>query len=355
TIDASISKADAAGNVGVAADAGAYTVDITAVPAVPAPAPAALGNIPPPVTQVTLPPPAPLPATPPTAGSATSGTGLPAIGTPPATGGLTDAGLGMPVDPGVAPSNLGVSRPGSAAPGDAASAIAAINALPATAAGPVAEGLRGFPVAWVSAADAALNAQSSAFGVTEHRLFVFHGIPNNQLEHNGPSELRIPSDAFAHTDPVAVVLLEARLADGRPLPDWLKFDRMQGTLSGEPPEGLAGELDIEVIARDTEGREARTAFKLSIEAIRTAEKGAAPAERNIELGLDVDQKEAEKARLAAERAAAEARSGAAKPGDGKARPQGAAGFSEQLRGAKAARDLLVDRVAKSSDPARRTQ
>jgi len=149
------------------------------------------------------------------------------------------------------------------------------------------------------------------------------------------------------------VVLEAHLADGRPLPEWLKFDRLQGTLSGEPPAGVAGELEIEVIARDTEGREARTAFKLSIEAIRTAADGTAPAAQDIELGLDVDQKEAEKARLAAARAAAEARSGTAKTGDGKARPQGAAGFSEQLRGAKATRDLLADRIADSGDTTRR--
>src|SRR6185369_11122800 len=166
---------------------------------------------------------------------------------------------------------------------------------------------------------------------SEHRLFVFHGIPDNYLDGSAVSELRIPSDAFAHTDPVAVVVLEARLADGRPLPDWLAFDRLQGTLSGEPPAGLSGELDIEVIARDNEGREARTAFKLSIEAIRNAEAGKSPAERNTQLGLDVDQKEAEKARLAAARAAAEARGGTAKTGEGKTRPQGAAGFSEQLR------------------------
>jgi hypothetical protein len=247
------------------------------------------------------------------------------------------------VDPGVSPSNLGGGLAGST-PADAVRAIAEINALPATVAGPNAVAADGFQVAWVSA---------NAIGAGEHRLFVYQGISDDRLVRVANDVYRIPGDAFAHTDPVAVVVLEARLADGRPLPDWLIFDRVLGTLSGEPPAGQAGELEIEVIARDAEGREARTWFKHSIEAIRAAGGGAVPVAQDTELGLDVDEKEAEKARAAAARAATEAGSGTAKSGDGKARPQGAAGFSEQLKGAKAQRDPLLDRIAKPSDTTRR--
>ena len=339
TIDAAITKADAAGNVGTAAASETYLVDVTT----PAPAPAAAITV--------LPPEAALPVVPPSAGAASAGVGLPAIGNPPLSGGPAIGSLGLPVDRGVAPSNFGGAMAGSG-PGDVASAIAAINALPATGAGPETAGLHGFPLARMPAAEAPLNAQASAFGVAEHRLFVFHGVADYHFEGSGIGTLRIPSDAFAHTSPVAVVVLEARLADGRPLPAWLTFDPVQGTLSGEPPAGVSGELEVEVIARDTEGREARTAFKLSIEAIRTAADGTVPAAQDIELGLDVDQKEAEKARLAAARAAAEARGGAGKAIDGKSRSQGAAGFSEQLRGAKATRDLLADRIADSGETKR---
>ena len=224
-------------------------------------------------------------------------------------------------------------------------------------------GPAGFQVARVSAAEVPFAMQNVAGNGDAHRLFVYQGIPGERLERDGAGVLRIPGDAFAHTDPVAVVVLEARFADGRPLPEWLKFDRALGTLTGEPPRGLSGEIEIEIVARDTEGREARATFKLSLEAVRASTGKLALAEQDAELGLAVDAEEAEKARqeaaqaaqaqaalaLQGARQAADARAGAAKTGDGKPQPQGAAGFSEQLRGANTARDPLFDRIAKAGD------
>lgn len=216
----------------------------------------------------------------------------------------------------------------------------------------------GFPVSRVPAAEVPFAMQNVSGNGDVHRLFVYQGISGERLEHDGAGVLRIPGDAFAHTDPVAVVVLEARLADGRPLPAWLKFDRALGTLTGEPPLGLNGEITIEVMARDIEEREARTTFKLSLEALRASAGGTAPVAQDTELGLAVDAEEANKARLEAAlaaqaaqgaRQAADARGGATKPGDGKPQPQGAAAFSEQLRGANTARDPLLDRIAKAGD------
>jgi hypothetical protein len=224
-----------------------------------------------------------------------------------------------------------------------------LNALPATAAGP-SEAF-GFPVARLPS-DQALMPVADRPGTTlgGHRLFVFHGIPNMQLTSDGVGALRVPEDAFAHTDPSAVVHLDARLADGRPLPAWLSFEGVRGVFSGFPPEGLQGSLEIEVIARDTEGREARTQFVLLVEDLR-AEGTGAPSAADLLLGLDVDKKEAEKARIEAGRQPLEGRP-AVKPKagtDGKPQNGPAASFSEQLRTAKAARDPLLDQVA-SSDP-----
>jgi VCBS repeat-containing protein len=84
--------------------------------------------------------------------------------------------------------------------------------------------------------------------------------------------LRVPGDAFAHSNPHAVVRLTARLANGQPLPEWLQFDGFSGQFGGTPPEGFAGTLDIHVTARDDQGLEAVTRFKLSVQrsAMRTA-------------------------------------------------------------------------------------
>jgi hypothetical protein len=248
--------------------------------------------------------------------------------------------LGLPVDAGVAPANL-AAAPTAAAPfRESASAAPGIdlNALPPTAAGmPSSFGLMRVSLEQAAAFDI-LPPETSG-----HRLFVYHGVPDMRLLLQDSGFLRVPINAFAHTDASAVVTLEARLADGSPLPGWLRFDGLRGVFSGIPPEGVDESLEIEVVARDTEGREARTRFTLEIDAIRTPAAAAALA-----LGLDVDKEEAEKARLEAARQAAEAKA-AGKAGTATAavRPAnpGAATFSDQVSAAKTQRDPLLERIA----------
>jgi VCBS repeat-containing protein len=253
--------------------------------------------------------------------------------------------LGLPVDRGVAPANLagvpgGASRAGAPGGFD-------LNALPPTAAGPLEPSTFGLTRLSQDQAIAHLRLEGSLpQEINGHRLFVYHGIPDMRLLAEGRAMLRIPADAFAHTDPTAVVHLEARLANGSPLPGWLRFDGLWGVFSGIPPEGAEDTLEIEIVARDTEGREARTRFTLEIDALRNV-AGAA----GIALGLDVDKEEAEKAR---KQAAAEGRP-APKAGTATAevRPAkpGAASFSDQVGAAKTQRDPLLDRIT-SSDKAK---
>ena len=67
---------------------------------------------------------------------------------------------------------------------------------------------------------------------------------------------------FGHSDKNAVITIKATLADGSPLPKWLKFDATSGTFSGTPPAGEKGKLNIKVTARDKAGTEATVKFKL---------------------------------------------------------------------------------------------
>jgi hypothetical protein len=205
-----------------------------------------------------------------------------------------------------------------------------LNALPATAAGVPST----FALTRLSQAEAAahiLTLEVLPLETNGHRLFVYHGVPDMRLLVDGPAMLRVPTDAFAHTDPSAIVHLEARLANGSPLPGWLRFDGLRGVFSGVPPEGVEETLELEVLARDTEGREARTQFTLEIDSLRQRVDAA-----GLALGLDVDKEEAEKARKA----------GVATAGIRPAKP-GAASFSDQVRAARTQRDPLLDRIAPS--------
>jgi hypothetical protein len=227
--------------------------------------------------------------------------------------------LGLPVDPTVSASNMGVRASVDQLLRPAAPAFD-LNALPPTAAG--LQDPFGFPVERVS-----MNrANEIVLGRGElpligHYLFEYRGI--TELAADG----RVPQDAFAHTDPAAIVRLSARLADGSPLPAWLRLDG-RGSFVGVPPEGLEGTLEVEVVARDTEDREARTTFSLELDALRDA--AAAAAARDSVLGLDVDKDEANRAKLKAK---------GEKPA-----VRGTPTFSDQMRVAKAKADPLLDRI-----------
>jgi len=274
---------------------------------------------------------------------------LPAIDDRPAVSRFAEDSLGLQVDPAVAPANFAGALGAPTVDGSiqAASPSFDLNALPPTGAGtPSSFALtrlsRGESLAFLRL-DLALLQEIGGYN-----LFVYHGVPDMRLSGDGSTLLRVPADAFAHTDPTAIVHLEARLVDGSPLPAWLRFDGRRGVFSGIPPEGTQDTLEIEVIARDTEGREARTRFTLEVDALRSA------AAAGIALGMDVDKEEVEKARLEAARRMVEGRPAAnvrsALAGI-RASKAGAASFREQVDAAKAQRDPLLDRII-SNDKAK---
>jgi hypothetical protein len=216
--------------------------------------------------------------------------------------------------------------------------------------GRVQPALRGFDAVRLPNDDPSVARDAAAMGGSGYRLFVYNGIANVHLDDAGI--FRVPPDAFAHTDPSAIVLLEARLASGSPLPSWLSFDGVTGQFSGTPPEGLRGEIELEVTAKDTEGREARANFRLVVGAVPMAEAEGAPEGQNSRLGLSVDKEVADKLR---EKASELAKQPAAKlvipvkPGlaEKAAPPPGAPSFSEQLVVAKAGQDPLLGRIVQA--------
>ncbi len=182
---------------------------------------------------------------------------------------------------------------------------------------------------------------------SSQRLFVFRGIERAQFS---GSQYQVPPDAFAHTDPAAIVHLEAVQVDGKPLPDWLKFDSLTGIFSGEPP-GSSGRmvLQIRLNARDDQGREATSSFDLEFDPAR--EPGLKPQSAGLpsaEASEDAAEQRAQSSALeeagrtdleAAEREQAERDAKAEKIARGGVRP-----FAEQLRNAKANRDPVLARI-----------
>jgi hypothetical protein len=74
----------------------------------------------------------------------------------------------------------------------------------------------------------------------------------------------IPESTFPHSDPSAVVEIQARMEDGSPLPPWMLFDPVHKIVSGTAPKGTTGAFRIMLIARDQLGQEASTILTITI-------------------------------------------------------------------------------------------
>jgi hypothetical protein len=228
-------------------------------------------------------------------------------------------------------------------------ALGDLAAVRAAALGPAGTGDRGFPVARVSADDLQRVSGGDGAALWEQRLFVFQGV----LSAVGDIQFQIPMDAFGHTDPAAIVRLEARSADGSPLPTWLQFDALSGTFRGTPPGGARTLLEIVLTARDEEGREANIAFTLELgvkagEAEPVKPDGeSAPAEPRARADLDDGDLE----KVAGDAPDADAGEAPAKAKVEKVKPAraGAAPFAEQVMAAKTARDPLLAKILGAKD------
>ncbi len=109
----------------------------------------------------------------------------------------------------------------------------------------------------------------------EPMLSSFRGVDEQVVPAGQSLNLQLPADTFMHTQLNETITLSARQADGRPLPAWLMFDAKAGTFKGTPPPGLTRDLAITVVARDTQGREAVTMFRIKVGRGEGAQRGAA--------------------------------------------------------------------------------
>ena len=106
---------------------------------------------------------------------------------------------------------------------------------------------------------------------SQPRLSLYHGIADQYAETEIQTSFSVPYDAFAHTDPNERILLRATLANGQRLPAWVRFDPRSGTFELVAPAGYQGELNIKLVARDSQGREASALFRFNVGDRRVAE------------------------------------------------------------------------------------
>jgi len=73
----------------------------------------------------------------------------------------------------------------------------------------------------------------------------------------------LEDDIFEHSDPNATLSFNARLANGDPLPAWLRFNPITQTFTGTAPRGLRA-VSVEVSAKDRSGHQVSVYFTIKL-------------------------------------------------------------------------------------------
>ncbi|MET1116704.1 MAG: Ig-like domain-containing protein, partial [Comamonas sp.] len=105
--------------------------------------------------------------------------------------------------------------------------------------------------------------------------YLLRSVSDLAMGFGGRLEWKVPADIFGHTDPLASIYLSMALADGSPLPGWIRFDARNRTLTVQTPDGVHRELVLQLTARDEQGREVKTPVKLKPGAQTAARAGVA--------------------------------------------------------------------------------
>lgn len=111
-------------------------------------------------------------------------------------------------------------------------------------------------------------------------LILDAGVPDTLFEADSSFTFRLPDNVFTIVGDDASLLsdliLEASLADGSPLPDWLIFDSELNEFHGAPPNGEEMTFEIRVTATDLLGNEASATFMMIVELPETQQTDGAP-------------------------------------------------------------------------------
>ncbi|WP_310619318.1 tandem-95 repeat protein [Flexibacterium corallicola] len=131
---------------------------------------------------------------------------------------------------------------------------------------------------------------------TNDAPIVFSPIGNKTFDEDTQVAFNIGDFAFGDAEQGGPIFgnlnLDAFLADGAPLPQWLSFDPQSGDFSGTPPQDFNGDLAITVRAFDDEGASADQTFTLSFIPVNdapVAEDGSAMTDEDTALNGSLPQ------------------------------------------------------------------
>ena len=119
----------------------------------------------------------------------------------------------------------------------------------------------------VTATDGSNTSISTSFGLTVTNAndapVVATPIPPQNVTQGGGFNFTVPDGTFSDPDGDTLTL-SATLANGSPLPSWLRFDPTIGTFSGTPGNADVGTLVIRVTATDGSNTSISTSFGLTV-------------------------------------------------------------------------------------------
>ncbi|WP_323611525.1 putative Ig domain-containing protein [Pectobacterium versatile] len=131
----------------------------------------------------------------------------------------------------------------------------------------------------VTATDGSNTSISTSFGLTVTNAndapVVATPIPPQSVAQGGGFNFTVPDGTFSDPDGDTLTL-SATLANGSPLPSWLRFDPTIGTFSGTPGNADVGTLVIRVTATDGSNTSISTSFGLTVTNVNDAPVVATP-------------------------------------------------------------------------------
>ncbi|MFJ5504659.1 putative Ig domain-containing protein [Pectobacterium carotovorum] len=131
----------------------------------------------------------------------------------------------------------------------------------------------------VTATDGSNTSISTSFGLTVTNAndapVVATPIPPQNVTQGGGFNFTVPDGTFSDPDGDTLTL-SATLANGSPLPNWLRFDPTIGTFSGTPGNADVGTLVIRVTATDGSNTSISTSFGLTVTNVNDAPVVATP-------------------------------------------------------------------------------
>ncbi|WP_323640787.1 putative Ig domain-containing protein, partial [Pectobacterium polonicum] len=132
----------------------------------------------------------------------------------------------------------------------------------------------------VTATDGSNASVSTTFGLTVTNVndapVVSGSVPPQTIAQGGGLNFTLPTGLFTDPDVGDTLTLSATLANGSPLPSWLRFDPTIGTFSGTPGNADVGTLVIRVTATDGSNASVSTSFGLTVTNVNDAPVVATP-------------------------------------------------------------------------------